>query len=114
MSSTEQPTNDLDFGICNDDLSIKIVTVADEKIALKDNEFINPFFSGLSKASQLDAMDEKQLYSTYKHVLVMCMRMTYNNEPTAEKIFNLILTKQDLGELSNYFTLLPCVRKILN
>ena len=49
MASTEViNNNDFDFGVCTDDLSIKIVTISDNKIHLNSNEFINPFFVKLN------------------------------------------------------------------
>lgn len=106
-------SNDFDFGICTDDLSIKIVTIADNQVPLKGNEFVNPFFIGLNNKSQLDSIDEKQLYTMYKRVLVMCMHMSYQQESEAERIFNMILTKEDLQALSKYFALVSCTRRIL-
>lgn len=115
MASTDTiNSNDFDFGVCTDDLAIKIVTIADSQVHLKDNEFINPFFVGLNNKSQLDSIDEKQLYSTYKRAIVMCMKMSYNQEVEAEKIFNMITSTNDLQCLSTYFTLIPCSRKIIN
>lgn len=103
-----------DCGVCTDDLSLKIITIADNKqVYLKDNEVFNPFYIGLNNDNQLDLIDEKQLYSTYKRVLIMCMHSLYNSEEEARKIFNIILAKDDFLQLSKYFTLLVCTRKVL-
>jgi len=114
MEAEQQPVNDFDFGVCNDELSIKIVDMMDNKVALKDGEFINPFFVGVASENQLDKLDNKQLYSTYKRVLIMCTRQNYTGNPKAENIYNMVFTHQSLIELAPYFTLLSCPRKLLS
>lgn len=118
MASTDMinSVNDFDFGVCTDDLSIKIVTVSDKQITLKEDEFINPFFIGLNKKNQLDSFDiySKEFCTMYKHVLVMCIHNSYQQQSEAYKIFDMVLTKEDLQTLSKHFTLLLSSRKILN
>lgn len=108
--------NDLDFGVCTDDLSIKIVTISNDQVALKDNEFMNPFFVGLNHKGVLASLNEKQksqFYSTYKRVLVMCTVSNHKSDQNAQKIFQMVLKKTDLQDMSRCFVLIPCTRRFL-
>lgn len=110
---TEQ-LRDLDFGLDKqDNLSINVGRISGVQVVLKQDEMINPFFVSISE-TQLDKLDEKELYTVFKRVLVLCMKQTYNGEIEAENIFNPTLNVNDFKNLRNYFTLLPCSRKILN
>ena len=104
--------NDIDYGITNDDLSIKLVQIDDEVINLKEGEFMNPYFVDLDNKT-IDKFDEKKFHSTYKRVLIMCMRLNYNKNSEALKIFDMITTMNDLDKLKEYFVLMECSKKIL-
>ena len=114
--STNDFVNDLEFGVSNDDLAIKIVTIADQEVLLKDDEFINPYFVSISANPELDLLDEKKLYATYKRVLILCMRKNYTDPALcvdAETIFDPIMTPSGMEKLAKYFTLISCPIKIL-
>jgi len=116
LTNLATDTNPLENGLPNvwdDNLELRIVPFGNTKIVLKDDEILNPFFVGLNEI-QLKDIDDKELYSVYKRVLIMCMRITYNKEVEAEKIYNPILTKQELKSMGKYLTLVSCSRKILN
>ena len=105
---------DLDFGLDKqDNLSINVGRISGVQVVLKQDEMINPFFVSISE-TQLDKLNENELYTVFKRVLVLCMKQTYNGEIEAENIFNPTLNVNDFKKLRNYFTLLPCSRKILN
>lgn len=115
-SNISNVPNVFDYGLdCDDNLSIKIANFRGQQIILKDNEIVNPFFVDLVE-SQLSSLNEKELYSIYKRVLVICVKQSYDKErdKEAQAIFKNVLTKQDLVNISKYFTLIPCPRKILN
>lgn len=93
LAHTTPTLNEWDFGIVHDDLSINLVNIDDQTLSLTSDEFVNPFYVEVSKNSYLDKIDEKQYYTTYKRAIIMCMRSSYQNEPEAEDIYSLIMTK---------------------
>lgn len=105
---------DLDFGLHElDDLSINVCRLSGVNVVLKENEMMNPFFVSVME-SQLDKLDTKELYTTFKRVLIMCMKQSYNNESEAENIFSSTLYTNEFENLKKYFTLIPCSRRILS
>lgn len=107
----------------SDDLSIKIATFdGDTKIVLKNGEIVNPFFVGIQNSENgINKIykDEKDIYSSHKRVLILCMKKSCNIgtpevDNVVEKIFDAIITQDTFNKFSDYFTLHECSRKIIN
>jgi hypothetical protein len=112
MSLLLNDNNDLDFGIIDDDLSVKIATDGENHVIMKEGECENPFFVGLHEIP-LNKLNEKTLYSTYKRAFVLCMRDSFNNEEDARNIFKFITTNDELKNLGNFFTLVHVSKNLL-
>jgi hypothetical protein len=105
--------NELDFGVIDDDLSINVELNGlelDPPIGL--NEYKNPLFVNINN-TPLDNISKKDLHCTYKHVYILVMKDTYNNEHSAEHIFSYVLTDDIVNEFSKYFTLIKVNNSIL-
>lgn len=102
-----------------DDLSIKIASFNETKVVLKDNEIKNPLFVAVNSSNLSYYKDEKELYSTHKRILVLCVKQTYDNTNNAnnviaEQIFNPIVSKDVFSRFPEFFTLMTCSRRIIN
>lgn len=103
MDVNNDSTDDIDAGIDEiDSEDIKAVKINGTDYILKDDEIINPFFIGMNQT----IVRNKELYSTYHRVLILCPKQSYNGDKLALKIYEQILDKKIFSELPTYFTLI--------
>ncbi len=88
-------------------------------IILNNDEFINPFFvkNGEYKLGELD---EKELYTNYKKVYILCTRNDFHqDELNADdqdivlQIFEKIINKNNFKKLGDFFTITEASSKLL-
>jgi hypothetical protein len=106
-------TDDFDYGLINDDLSIRVAKIDHiTNVILKQNEIENPFFIPLDN-TKLSELSHKDLYTYFNRVLVLCTKNDVELTQTSHMLFNKILTKDNFQSLSQYFTLVSVSKNIL-
>ena len=91
----------------------------DSNIELTETQILNPFFvkTGINKLSEIT---EKDLYSNYKKVYILCTRsdfcqdnLTDDEQKEILSIFNQVVEKETFEKLGKYFVLTQASSKIL-
>jgi hypothetical protein len=105
-------TNDFEYGVITDDLSINVATVENENVVLSSDQILNQLFVGISQ-NKLDEVTSKDIYTIYKRVVCLCARDNFVADQDAYKIYNKVLTIDEYKNLSKYFTLVPMSVNVL-
>ena len=86
---------------------------------LKDGQLYNPFYV-TNGNSKLKEINEKELYSNYKKVYILCTRNDFHQDNLSEdeqllilKIFDKVISQNDFEKLNKYFTLTEASSKLL-
>lgn len=97
--------DDYNYGI-DENVNITIIQTDVGEMCLKQDEFKNPFFIKINEYPLKD-VDNKELYSTYRQVYVLCMKDNFKNTHDVYNIYNSIISKNDLILIKNQFALIP-------
>ncbi len=108
----------LEFNDFQESEENQVQTVEVEEV-LKEGQLFNPFYV-TNGNSKLKEIDEKELYSNYKKVYILCTRNDFHQDNLSEdeqililKIFDKVISKSDFEKLNKYFTLTEASSKIL-
>ncbi len=111
----------LDFTLNKEDIETynELIKNSDECDVLEENEMINPFY--LKNGEQrLNNLEDKELYSNYKKVYILCTRNDFHqDELTSEEqdlimnIFERVIDKDNFSKLGKFFVLTSASSKIL-
>ncbi len=92
-------------GMKKPDMKLKTVKINGKEFTLENTMIVNPFFVGINGGSAL-TLTSKELFQTYKHVYVMCVKDNQKINKDVMRIFDHIIDKTLLGEICNKFTLI--------
>lgn len=110
-------TSTIDY--LNDDDEQFLKEVSNDTIELTETQIVNPFFvkTGVVNLSELN---EKELYSNYKKVYILCTRSDFCQDNLTDEeqiniltIFNQVVEKENFMKLGNHFILTQASSKLL-
>lgn len=106
--------DEYNFGVNNDDQSVKFVKTDVGKIALNKGDIENPFFVGIG-SNVLSRMDYKELYTQYKKTYVLCMKDNYDMDSmdSIYKIFDRVINKKTFANILGQFSLIQGTMSLL-
>ena len=94
---------------CVLDINESLLNYKTDEIKIDNcTETANPFFVSLTRKQT-----KITKYNTYEYAIIMCMRDEYNNEEEASKIYNKTISIDEMREISKYFTLIKCPKKVI-
>jgi hypothetical protein len=102
--------DEYNFGVNEMNMEIKFVETGSGNIFIKDNEMENPFFVGIHGGA-LTKLEDKEIYSKYKRVFVVCMKDSFDT--TDYKIFDRIIKKDILYSFGKNFIILKSTMSLL-
>ncbi len=101
------------------ELSEPMPQIIEKEETLSDEQMYNPFYI-TNGNSKLKEIDDKELFSNYKKVYILCTRNDFHQDNLNEeeqllilKIFDKVINKSDFVKLSKYFTLTEASSKLL-
>ena len=112
LSSTIDDYDEYDNGIDNTDLSVRFIETNNGVNFIKDDEIENSFFVGINGGSLIN-LEDKEIYSKYKRLFVLCMKDLFEESDFLYKIYDPIIKKQDLFLLGKQFVLLQTTLNLL-
>ena len=93
--------------------------VSVDTYTLQENEIINPFYIKNGE-SKLNEIDDKELFSNYKKVYILCTRNDFHQDELTDseqevilKIFDKVINKDDFEKLGKFFVITEAPVKIL-
>ncbi len=110
----------LDFTVNKEELeSYNDLVCSTAPEVLGENEMVNPFYLKVGE-SMLNNIEDKELYSNYKKVYILCIKNDFHQDELSSdeqdlimNIFERVVDKDDFSKLGQFFVLTEASSKIL-
>lgn len=104
--------DEYNYGVNDMNMAVNYVETSSGLVQLKDNETKNPLFVGINGGT-LTKLSDKEIYSGYKRAFVMCMKNVFDLSDRLYKIYDPVISKDDLHFIGKQCTIIPTTLNVL-